>query len=93
MMDLCPLAGGAAPCPAAAPHRPSQFTSQHKTRSCLFEFSSKLCLWEVIAASTDTCEPRKYPDAERRRDTYAAHKYPEMRQLLPISALIVPLVH
>ena len=50
-------------------------------------------LWEVIAASTDTCEPRKYPDAERRRDTYAAHKYPEMRQLLPISALIVPLVH
>ena len=45
------------------------------------------------SASTDTCEPRKYPDAERRRDTYAAHKYPEMRQLLPISALIVPLVH
>ena len=55
--------------------------------------SQELTLWEVIAASTDTCEPRKYPDAERRRDTYAAHKYPEMRQLLPISALIVPLVH
>ena len=39
---------------------------------------------EVIAASPDTCEPRKYPSAFRRRDTYAAHKYPSMRQLLPI---------
>ena len=54
---------------------------------------SIITLWEVIAASTDTCEPRKYPDAERRRDTYAAHKYPEMRQLLPISTVIGPLVY
>ena len=38
----------------------------------------QLTLWEVIAASTDTC---------------AAIKYPEMRQLLPISTVIVPLVH
>ena len=43
-------------------------------------FLENQILWEVIAAF-------------RRRDTYAAHKYPEMRQLLPISALIVPLVH
>ena len=35
-------------------------------------------LWEVIAASTDTCAPLKYL---------------EMRQLLPISTVIVPLVH
>ena len=33
-------------------------------------------------------EPRKYPSAFRRWDTYAAHKYPSMRQLLPINKVL-----